>query len=131
MGAYVFRLSSPSKQVTATLGEKVVSLGLIQYAYKPTQVNNKTNLRWHQQYVTLPCAAWKERTMPPYVVAVFGPDDAERTPKDGNPVLRWSPGRKCVTDDPDWDGRHIGTLRITQDAAGAPQYRIELRKDAP
>lgn len=126
MGAYVYRLAAPSKVVQAALGDKLVTLGQVQYAYKPSRVDSKGNRKAHQQTVVLPCAVWKEREAPEFVATVHG----EGGLADGTTVLRWTPHRIAVTDDPDWEGLIVGKLRCATDASGAPQYRIEPKATA-
>lgn len=127
MGGYIYRLAAPAAIIEAALGEAEVALARLRYAYKPTRVGQGTNERWYRQYVVLPCAAWSGRQLPAYAVPVFSIDPNKLgEPEDGAPVLRWSPGQLAVNDDPDWDGRQIGVLRLTTDSGGVVRYRVEL-----
>lgn len=122
MGAYIYRLAEPGRRVVAWLGDRQVTLGQVEYAYKPSASNPTGDRRYRDQYVNQPFTAWKGLTTPPYVVVA---DEAGEW-QDGAPVLRWRARKKCVTDDPNWEGLVAGKLRVTQDTIGSV-FRIELK----
>lgn len=114
MGQYVYRIASPEHVVKAKLGNEIVDVGMIVFAYKPYNgfKSQGQNAKLHNSLVTLPCRTWKDKKMPQYCALGHKGDDGVFRFGDLGNVVRWQDGRNWIVDEPDWMGKHVGRFKL-------------------